>query len=474
MALATRVLVVGGGLGGLTCAFELERLLGEHGGVTLIDAGDRAGGVIHSEYESGYRIEWAANGFPDRAPLTLDLVRRLDLEEKLEPSSDAARKRFLYRDGRLHLLPTSPLAFLRSSVLSVPGRLRAVLEPFAPPAPAGDETVYDFARRRLGVEAARILVDALVSGVFAGDTNNLSLASSFPLLKRLEDEGSGLLLGLIRAERKARQGAGGAGPGHAGPGSPLASKLVSFRDGMGTLTEALAAALEGTVRLATPAKAIEKLEGHGGGFRVLIAGGMAIEAQAIVLAMPAAAAADLVRPLDPALGGELAQIPSAPIAVVAMGFAAEALPTPLDGFGFLVPRGEGLRMLGCLWDSSIFRFRAPVGRVLSRTMIGGALDPEAVRLEDLELVAIARREMYQVLRVSAEPDLVRVIRHRGGIPQYVPGHGERLARIDARLAAALPGIHLTGSGFRGIAVNRVIDDARAVAERVLQSIPSVT
>jgi oxygen-dependent protoporphyrinogen oxidase len=272
-----------------------------------------------------------------------------------------------------------------------------------------------------------------------------------------------------REARRARRAGQATRVVDAGPGG----NLTSFRDGMETLAEALAAEA-GSIRLATAAAAIERRSrpggGAGAGYRVRTAGGETIEAEALLLAVPPWAAADLLLPLDAAVASELAAIPSAPLAVVAIGYPADALPAPLDGFGFLVPRGEGLRMLGCLWDSSIFRFRAPVGRVLVRLMIGGAHDPEATRLDEGELLSIARRELAQVLGITAEPDFARVIRHRRGIPQYVPGHGARLERIGARLAAGLLGVHLAGFGYRGIAVNRVIEDAAAVAARVAESL----
>jgi oxygen-dependent protoporphyrinogen oxidase len=202
-----------------------------------------------------------------------------------------------------------------------------------------------------------------------------------------------------------------------------------------------------------------------GGYRVETLTGEVLESPELVVAVPPWAAAEILRPLDAGLAYELATIPAAPIAVVATGFSAADLPRPLDGFGFLVPRGEGLRVLGCLWDSSIFRFRAAEGRVLLRTMIGGAHDPAVVALEPDAILAIVRAELRQVLGITAEPDFVRVIRHSHGIPQYVPGHARRLERIANRLAVHR-GLHLAGFGYRGVAVNRVLEDANALAERI--------
>jgi oxygen-dependent protoporphyrinogen oxidase len=266
-----------------------------------------------------------------------------------------------------------------------------------------------------------------------------------------------------RATRRRRQAGGSASTVDAGPGG----NLTSFRDGMETLPQALAATIP-ELSLATPISAIERRTGEGGGYRLRTSGGDTIDTSRIVIATAPWVAAQLLGALDSTLADELAAISASPIAVVATGFATDTLPRPLDGFGFLVPRGQGLRMLGCLWDSSIFRFRAPVGKVLMRTMIGGAHDPEAALLEPNELLAITRRELAQVLGITAEPDLVRVIQHRRGIPQYPLGHGDRLRRIHARLDR-LPGIHITGWGYRGIAVNRVIEDAVAVARQVAEA-----
>jgi oxygen-dependent protoporphyrinogen oxidase len=461
MSQEARATVIGGGIAGLACAHALARHYGDSQAVVLLEGSTRTGGLLHSVAADGYRVEWAANGFLDNAPHTLELVRELGLEHELEPSAGAARKRFLYRDGRLHLLPTSPLAFFTSSVLSPGGRLRVALEPFVRQASPGDETIHDFATRRIGDEAARILVDAMVSGIFAGDSRNLSLASCLPLLQQMEAEHGGLVRGMLaklRAARRIRPTGGHASArADAGPGG----NLTSFRSGMESLPLALARTLP-RVEVATQAA---EIEARPGGYRVRTLTGETFDAPSLVVAAPPWAAAELLGPLDAELGRELAAIPSAPIAVVATGFAARDLPRPLDGFGFLVPRGEGLRILGCLWDSSIFRDRAPEGRVLLRTMIGGAHDPEIVRLSPAAILSIIRSELDKVLGIAAEPDFVRVICHSHGIPQYVPGHGQRLARIEARLAR-LPGLELAGFGYRGVAVNRVLEDAAALAGRL--------
>jgi oxygen-dependent protoporphyrinogen oxidase len=456
-----RTIVVGGGIAGLGLAHALVQRRGDPESVVLLEASPRIGGLIQSVAANGYRVEWAANGFIDNAPTTLGLVKELGLEAALEPSSAAARTRFLYRNGRLHPLPVSPLAFFKSSILSLPGRLRVGWEPFARPAPGGDETVHAFAVRRIGDEAARILVDAMVSGIFAGDSRNLSLESCLPLLKRLETEHGGLLLGMVAKMRAARGTTGDSGAAAARVDAGPGGNLTSFREGMESLPRALGQSLR-RVETATP---VVRVAARAGGYRLETFTGESFESAELVVAAPPWSAAEIVRSLDAGLSYELATIPAAPIAVVATGFATGELERPLDGFGFLVPRQQGLRMLGCLWDSSIFRHRAPEGRVLLRTMVGGAHDPDVVALEPEAILAIVRAELRQVLGITAVPDFVRVVRHSHGIPQYVPGHSRRLERIATRLAAHR-GLHLAGFGYRGIAVNRVLEDAAALAERI--------
>jgi oxygen-dependent protoporphyrinogen oxidase len=196
-----------------------------------------------------------------------------------------------------------------------------------------------------------------------------------------------------------------------------------------------------------------------------------IEAGNLVVAIPAWTAADLLRELDPLLATELAALGGAPLAVVALGFTEDDLGGAPPGFGFLVPGSEGFYTLGCLWDSSIFRRRAAPGQVLMRAMIGGARHPEVVDWDDEALLATVQRELGVTMDLVAQPRFVRIIRHRHGIAQYPPGHGARLARVDERLAAH-PGLFLTGSSYRGVAVNRVIEDAQATARSVVACLES--
>lgn len=480
-----RVVVVGGGIAGLATALQLaDRGSALPGGldVRLLEAAPRLGGNIRTEHADGFTVEWGPNGFLDNVPAMGRLVERIGLTRAVRRADDAANKRFLFRRGRLHELPTGPGAFLTSPVLSLAGRLRVLLEPFAAARPDGvDESVHDFARRRIGVEAAEVLVDAMVSGVFAGDTRRLSLASAFPKMAAMEEEHGSLVragLARMRKRRAAKERAGERGAGGeeveepTRPGGPTGpgGTLTSFEGGLERLVEALAAALGDVVRRSAPVVRVEASEGGGRRWRVIDETGGSIDADAVVLAVPADRAAGLVRDADANLAGELEAIRTAGLAVVALGFETASLGRAPEGFGFLIPRCEGIRSLGCLWDSSIFPVRAPSDEVLVRVMIGGAHDPDAVRLDDGELLSTVRADLARTMALEAEPSFVRIYRHPRGIAQYEPGHGERLARIERCLQGLGGGLWLVGSSYYGVSMNACVETAENLTAEILDEL----
>ncbi len=459
-----RIVVIGGGVSGLSVAYQLvrEESAGASMDVTVLEQSDRPGGHLRSERVDGFLCEGGPNGFLDNAPDTAALVKQLGLDTI--KSDGRARRRYIYRRGRLHAVPGSPVDFLKSPLLTWRGKLQVLAEPLAARRPPVDETILQFAARRLGKEAADALVDPMVSGVFAGDVAQLSLRACFPLMWELEEAHGGLFRALWARRRKRRAD-------HASIGSPL-GRLTSFADGIETLPASLARALGARVRTGSRVIAIARQLGEEPAprpcWRIQVEHGAPLEADQVVFAGSPSTAARLIDALDPALASILAQIPSAPISVVALGYAVASIEHPLDGFGFLAPRSEGLRSLGALWESSIFPDRAPGGHILVRVMIGGAHDPSAVRLDDHALAAIARNDLQIAMGISATPAMTHVVRHAVGIPQYTTGHLDRLKRIDEALGR-WPGLHLTGNGYRGVSINNCIADAKSVAARVLGS-----
>lgn len=450
-----RVVIVGGGIAGLSIAWAIRRT-DPSAAVVLLEGGAETGGNIRTEVVDGYRCEWGPDGFLDNAPATLQLVRELGMEARLQQSSDAARRRFIFRRGRLHEVPTSPLKFLGSGLLSLPGKLRLMGEPFGRRPPGSDESIHAFAARRIGEEAASVLVDSMVSGVFAGDAHALSLRACFPKMFELERDHGSLVRAMIATrKRRTKDDAAGAPAG----------RLMSFIDGMAELPAALTRALGTVVRTSAPATSLRRTSA--GTWQVATADGI-FDADAVVLAGPASTSARLVEGFDAMLSKTLNDVPSAPLAVVALGYDAMAA-GPLPGFGFLVPRSEGVRILGALWETSIYANRAPAGKALLRVMIGGARDREAVALSDDALVHTVRADLERTMGLHAVPEFVKIVRHKRGIPQYAIGHVDRLKRIDDLLSAH-QGLLLAGNSYRGVSINSCIAEAGAIAEAALEDV----
>lgn len=446
------LVVVGGGITGLCLGHEVERLAGRSKlDWSLLESGSRVGGLIGSSRESGFLLEWGANGFLDDSPPTLELVRQLDLEARLVRARNSAARRYVYRRGRLRLVPTSPLQLPTSRILSPPGKLRLLLEPIVRAArDDSPESVHAFASRRLGREAADILVDAMVSGVFAGDSRRLELQSTFPTLSRMEREHGSLLRGML-----ARARAGGAGGG-----ARRAARLTSLDDGLQVLIDALAQTLASRVRLRTT---VERISDRGGrGYRVHLKEGAPIDCRAVVLACPSPHAASIAREMDATLAETLEQIPAGGLAVVHLGFRKDALGTPPDGFGFLVPRSQGPRILGALFPSNTFEGRAPDSSLLMTIMIGGAQDPDAVRMPDDKLLQIVRDDLRTIMQIHAGPSIARIVRWERGIPQYVIGHRSKRETIAARLRA-FPGLWIVGNSIGGVSINDCVRAAKETA-----------
>ncbi len=459
------MLVLGGGISGLATALALEaeaRSRGVSATVRLFEADIRLGGKVDSHKVDGFVIERGVNGWLDSKPTTDALCRELGIYDERLPSNDASRRRFILRHGRLHEVPAKPPAFVKSSLMSWPGKIRLAGELWAKPRPPGDESLADFARRRLGAEALDALLDPMVSGIYAGNPEEMSLQSCFPRIAEIETKYGGLMRGMmkIKKERAAERRAGKDAKevSAAGPGG----RLISFASGTSYLIEVMARKLETPPTLGKAAVGVRR---QAGGYAVTFSDGSVVNAEKVVLALPAYRAASVLEPLDGDLARELSEIPYAAVSVVALAWRREQVPHPLDGFGFVVPFSEGAEILGTLWDSSVFTDRAPDGFVLTRSMVGGRRRGDLALRDQAALVESVRQAMQRLLGVTARPELAHVAMHERAIPQYVVGHSERLRRIEARVGG-LPGLHLTGNAYRGVGLNDCTAQAKIVARAV--------
>jgi oxygen-dependent protoporphyrinogen oxidase len=454
-----RVVVVGGGISGLTLAYRLEQRL-PAAEVVVLERRPSPGGCVGTVERDGFRVEAGPNGFLDNNPATLDLCRELGLADRLVAASDAAGKnRYLLLGGRLRKLPNSLWSFVTSDVLSAGGKLGLLAERFRPPRRDGaDESVDAFVRRRAGREAAETLADAFVTGIFAGDPARLSVRAAFPRLAAMEREHGSVTRGLAAARRKRKAEA-------AARGEPAAraGRMWSFREGLSVLIEALRGRLRRPPETGVAVRSLRRRPG--GGWLVHAEGRDAWEADAVALTCPAYEAAGLLADVDAELAGPVGGIAYNRVAVVAVGYRAADVPAPLDGFGYLSRQRDRRDVLGVQWCSSIFPGRAPPAFVLLRALCGGEGRPEVVGWDDDRLLAAVRGELAAALGVRAAPVFHYVVRWDRAIPQYRLGHLERVAAIEGRLTH-WPGLFLGGNAYRGVALNDCVEQAGVLAERV--------
>jgi oxygen-dependent protoporphyrinogen oxidase len=471
--------VIGAGISGLLCAYRLKTLGVD---VALIEKSDCVGGVIQSERINGYLIERGPNSSQGTEEL-MALVEELGITGEIA-EGDPRAPAFVCFNGRLHPVPAGPGAFIKSSLLSARGKLRILAEPFVRTRRSGEEeSVYSFAYRRIGREAAERIVAPFVSGIYAGDAQALSVQAAFPRLANLETSYGGLIRGAFAKAREARRAKTSAAAVVA-KAAPARRRLVSFRDGMSCLTSTLASRIgedlmtgcgDCSVRIAggdagnatsrVADSAMSDANGSAARFVVSFSGagrGEEMTCARLIIATPAGAAASLVAPLSEDLSRLLKEITYPPLAIVYLSYDEDAIRTSLRGFGFLVAPSEKVNILGCVWNSSLFKGRAPQGKVLLTVFIGGARNPEVVRLGDAELVSIAHGELQKILHIEREPHPVSITRHERAIPQYNLGHAERVRSIES-LLADIPGLSLACNYLHGVSTGDCIKEADRIA-----------
>ncbi|HVQ14091.1 MAG TPA: protoporphyrinogen oxidase [Vicinamibacterales bacterium] len=452
------VAIVGGGIAGLAAAFDLQNR-----GLTVrvLEASSRVGGVIATERFDGWVIDGGPDSLLVQKPAAVTLCRELGIADRLV-STLTPRTAFVLRDGRLHAIaegsflgfPITFGALARSRLFTVGGKARMAGELLVPRRTIDeDESIGAFVSRRFGREAVDYLADPLLAGIHAGDVDRLSIRALFPRLVDAERR-SGSVIRALRAlhVRPSPQGA-----------------FVSLPGGTGELVDTLAKALPpGTVVTGARVTNLQR----SGGYSIDSTAGR-VQARSVVLAVPAYVSGSLTRPIDSTLADLCDEIPYASTATVAFGYRRDQVAHPLRGTGFVVPRTEGLALLAGTWVSSKWPGRAPEGHVLLRGFLGGGRDPRRLDASDEELVDIAQRELTDLLGISGGPLFSRLYRWTRQSPQYEVGHLHRITGIERRLLA-LPGLFVTGSGFKAIGIPDCISDGRATATRAADYVASLT
>lgn len=442
------ILVVGAGISGLAAAYELTKR-GHR--VRVREAASRAGGLIHTEHAGGFTIEAGPDSILNAKPAALELIRELGLEGELigvrQPGA------FVLKGHALHALPQpsflgiplTPEALAAYDLLSPEGRARMAQEPTVPAGSGEDESVGAFFRRRFGPEAVDLIAQPLLGGIHAGDIEQLSMRSLFPRLLDAERRGGSVLPSPLSDRPSPIAHRSSTIASH-----PSISGFAALRGGMSTLVRALEASL--------PPDAIE--------YNSRVESADDPDTSAVIVAAHAYSAATLLEPIDPEAARLCALVPYVSTASVALAWPRDTVSHPLKGTGFVVARRySDVRITACSWVSSKWESRAPDGSVLLRAFIGSAHDPHVVDLTDDELVAIARRDLGQVLGITAAPILARVYRWRRAGAQHLVGHLDRVLEIERRLAPR--GIFVAGSGFRATGIPDCVADGRRVAREAM-------
>ena len=444
----TRIAIIGGGISGLSAAFAIEewRRRGSEVEYTLYESSSRFGGVLRTEHIHGCVVEAGPDSFLTEKPWAADLARALGLGDQLIGSNDATRKTYILTHGRLvempdglmFMVPTKILPTGMSPLFSWKTKLRITQEMFHPPrAVDHDESVAAFIERHYGSEMVDRLADPLLSGVYGGEAANLSVRAVLPRFVEMERMHGSLGRGMLAARKKMRSWKNSAPP-----------IFTSLKNGMQTLADAIVAQLTPTsLRINTTAAAIEPQAASW-----LVSAGMQSDVfDAVILALPAGAASSLLRMAGPELSAELAAIGYTSSITVALGFDKDVRQTLPPGFGFLVPRSEGKRILAATFVHNKFPHRAPEDRALLRCFFAGKNAEDVWPLADDQIVAIVRHELQEILGLRADPLFTRVYRWKSAMAQYNVGHLDRLDRIE-RLRQKLPGLALAGNAYRGIGV----------------------
>jgi len=456
---ARQVVIIGGGISGLTTAFWLKQ-----GGanVTVLERDHVPGGTMQTRRDGGWLVEAGPNSALETTPVFKEMVTLLGIEGEHRYADPASNKRYILRDGALHPLPMSASLFFKSRLWTVPGKLRLMKEPFVGRANR-EETVAEFVERRLGKEFLDYAINPFVAGVFAGNPEQLSVRSAFPKLYALEEKYGGLIKGMIGGARERKKRAEVAKD---------RAQMFSFVSGMQVFPDALARHLGTAVRCDCEVTRLTLRKSGADGVSPFTVeyrcGGKseALDADAVVLAVPAYVAAVLLEPHAPSLAAQVREIFYPPVAEVFLGYKTDQCAQPLDGFGYLIPAKERRQILGTIWSSALFPGRAPEGHVALTTFVGGSRQPDLVSLSEAELVGMVRAELGALMGVRGEPAYTHVERWDRAIPQYNLGHQRIMESIDS-FEAGRPGFVVCSNYRGGIAVGDCVKNGKAAAERLL-------
>ncbi len=470
-----RIAVIGGGLAGLSAAHRLMELSRERQhpvSITIYEAASHWGGLVQTKHHDDYLVEYGADSFITNKPWAVSLCERLGLGAELIPTETEFRRSLVLRKGRpvpvpggfQLMAPAKIWPIVVSPIFSPWGKLRLGLEYLLPRQTGlGDESLAEFTRRRFGREALERLVQPMIGGIYTSDPEKLSLAATLPRFQEFEHQFGSVIRGLRRQQTEAPDNSDGSSGARYG-------LFATLRDGLVGLTTALVNKLADQVQLEADSRvdSIESL-GENGSFQFEISGGAKAEFDGVIVALPAYRAASLVEPIENKLAEALKSIEYASSAIVISGHRLQDIQHPLDAFGLVIPAIENRKILAVSFASRKFAGRAPDGRVLLRTFVGGAMQPELLDRSDEDLLDLVAEELQELLGVPRQADFALVSRYADAMPQYHVGHLEIVGRIEQCLEE-MPRLALAGNAFHGVGIPDTIRSGERAAERIFQSI----
>ena len=454
-----RIVIIGGGISGLAAAHRITEL-NQSAHVTVLEASNKLGGTIQTEYRDGFLLERGPDSFISEKPHALALAKRLGLESQLIQTNEEFRRSFIVRDGRLRavpegfqlMAPSRMWPFITSDIFSLAGKARMAADLILPrKSTNGDESLASFVRRRLGEEALARMAQPMVGGIYTADPETLSLRATLPRFLDMEQKHRSLILAMLRQGRAQKIGTSGA----------RYSLFMSFAQGMQVLINAVTQ-INADLRVKTRAQRISFDQG----WRIYTDQNEEIKADAVCLAVPAYVAASLLNDTHAELAQKLEKIKYASTATINLGYRRAAIKHPLNGFGFVVPLIEKRSLIACTFSSVKFSGRAPDEQVLLRAFAGGALQPEIFALDEPEMSKRVDADLRELLGIREDPRFIEVAKWERSMPQYEVGHLDRVSEIEA-LVSQLPSLALAGNAYRGAGIPDCIRSGEAAAESLL-------
>ncbi len=462
-----KIIVIGGGITGLSTAFRLQELINSKNlnyEITILEKSSRLGGVISTSLEDGFVIEMGPDSFITSKPWAIDLSKRLGLENEIISTNEKNRNTYVLINGELikipygffMIAPTNLIQFLKSPLFSWKGKIRILMEPFIPKKNAEDESVASFIERRLGKEALLKAADPLISGIYTADSKELSIKSTFPQFLEYEEKYGSIIKGLKRSKNSYNYDPKASGARY--------GLFCTFKDGMKTIVDKLEDKLtEADINLLESAVKIEKI---GDKWEIFTDKQKQYVAEGLIITSPSHTALGLIHNIDPGLSDNLSAIECASSAVVILGYNKKNVNNPIDGFGFVVPRSEKSNLIACSITSNKFNNRAPDGYILLRCFVGGVLNKPILNLEDKEIISKVHQEISNILQIRGEAIFSKISRYDKSMPQYNVGHYKLVLLIKSQIDK-LNGLEIAGNAYDGVGIPDCINSGEKAAESLI-------